>query len=138
MKTNHIEHLKEKGHRITPARSAIVDLLENTDRPISAKSLHTMLERIGIQVNVTTVYRELEFLLAENIIEKVPLKDTELHYEMKGRPHHHHLMCTECGNIDDITLQSEQILLEEAHTTSSYNINRHSLAFFGTCPRCQE
>lgn len=137
MKNDNIEQLKEKGHRITQARSAIIELLENTDRPISAKSLHIMLERIGIKVNVTTVYREIEFLLAENIIEKVPLKDTELHYEMKGRPHHHHLLCTECGNIEDIALESEHVLLEEAHTVSSYNINRHSLAFYGKCPKCQ-
>lgn len=137
MTNNNIDHLKEKGHRITQARSAIIDLLENMDRPISAKSLHTMLDRIGISVNVTTVYREIDFLLAENIIEKVPLKDTELHYEMKGRPHHHHLLCTKCGDIEDIALESERILLEEAHTVSSYHINRHSLAFYGKCPKCQ-
>lgn len=137
MKSNNIEQLKDKGHRITQARSAIIELLENTARPTSAKALHTMLERIGIRVNVTTVYRELDFLLSENIIEKVPLKDTELHYEMKGRPHHHHLLCTTCGNIEDISLESEHVLLEEAHLVSSYQINRHSLAFYGKCPRCQ-
>ncbi len=137
MKNDNIEQLKDKGHRITQARSAIIELLENTDRPTSAKALHTMLERIGIRVNVTTVYRELDFLLAENIIEKVPLKDTELHYEMKGRPHHHHLLCTICGNIEDISLESEHVLLDEAHTVSSYQINRHSLAFYGKCPKCQ-
>ncbi len=137
MVNDNIEQLKQKGYRITQARSAIIDLLENMDRPISAKALHTMLERIGISVNVTTVYREIDFLLAENVIEKVPLKDTELHYEMKGRPHHHHLLCTKCGSIEDISLESEQVLLEEAHTVSSYKINRHSLAFYGKCPNCQ-
>lgn len=122
---------------MTQARSAIIELMENTERPISAKSIHSMLERIGVKVNVTTVYREIEFLLKENIIEKVPLKDTELHYEMKGRPHHHHLMCTECGTIEDIELESEQSLLEEAHNTSNFMIKRHSIAFFGQCPKCQ-
>ncbi|MBP9691226.1 transcriptional repressor [Candidatus Woesebacteria bacterium] len=137
MKTNHLEEIKGKGHRITQARASILELFENTDRPIEAKALHTMLTRIGVQVNVTTVYREIEFLLKENIIEKVPLKDTELHYEMKGRPHHHHLMCTDCGKIEDMTLESEKNLLEEAHTLSKYHIKRHSIAFFGKCPTCQ-
>jgi Fe2+ or Zn2+ uptake regulation protein len=137
MKINHLEEIKEKGHRITQARAAILDLFENTDRPIEAKAIHTMLAKIGIRVNVTTVYREIEFLLKENIIEKVPLKDTELHYEMKGRPHHHHLMWTECGKIEDLTLESEKNLLDEAHSVSKYQIRRHSIAFFGKCPNCQ-
>lgn len=137
MAQHHIDTIKQKGHRMTQARQAIIELMERTERPISAKSIHTMLERIGVNVNVTTVYREIEFLLRENIIEKVPLKDTELHYEMKGRPHHHHLMCTECGTIEDIELESEQTLLEEAHTMSNFMIKRHSIAFFGQCPKCQ-
>ena len=137
MKSEHIEKIQKEGHRITQARSAIVDLLENTATPISTKALHTMLSRIGIQTNITTVYRELEFLVELNIVEKVPLKDTELYYEIKGRPHHHHLVCTSCGNIEDISLKTESMLLEEAHAVSSYRIQHHSLTFYGQCPQCQ-
>ncbi len=137
MKTIHHEKIKQDGHRMTQARSSIIELLESTPSPISAKGLHTMLERIGVHVNVTTVYRELDFLLEQNIIEKVPLKDSEVLYEMKGRPHHHHLLCTKCGDIQDISLESEHVLLEEARQSSAYQIKAHALAFYGYCKRCQ-
>jgi len=132
----HTEKLKQKGYRMTQSRTSIIELFENTESPLAAKALHKMLERIGVNVNITTVYREVEFLLGENIIEKVPLHDTELHYELKGRPHHHHVLCTSCGLIEDISLESEKILLDEAHSASPFQIKRHSIAFFGECGRC--
>lgn len=134
---DHISNLKNKGFRITSARSSIINLFENTKKPISAASIHNMLGRIGVNVNVTTVYREIEFLLENNILEKVPLKDSELYYELKDREHHHHLMCTDCGVIEDISLESEKTLLDEAHNSSNFAINRHSIAFFGKCPKCK-
>lgn len=137
MTPQHISKLQVKGFRMTQARSSIINLLENTDHPLTASSVHKILKRIGITTNITTVYREIEFLLEQRIIEKVPLYDNELHYEITGRAHHHHLFCTKCASIKDIVLQSEQSLLEEVHNTSSYDITRHSLAFFGTCPDCK-
>jgi len=122
---------------MTHARSSIINLLENTNHPLTVSSIHKILKRIGISINITTVYREIEFLLARKIIEKVPLLDNELHYEITGRAHHHHLFCTSCSSIKDIVLQSEQGLLEEVHKISSYDITRHSLAFFGICPDCK-
>lgn len=122
---------------MTRARTSMIELFQNTKNPISAKALHTMLKRIGIPVNITTVYREIDFLLQQNMIEKVPLTDGELHYEMKGRPHHHHLLCSSCGTIEDISLESEGDLLEEALDKTSFKIKSHSLAFFGICPKCQ-
>lgn len=137
MTSSHLEKIKKLGHRITQARAAIINLMENTQHPLTASSIQKLLNKIGVSINITTVYRELDFLLREHIIEKVPLFDTELHYEITGRPHHHHVMCTTCKNIKDILLQSEKELLEEAHHISSYDIRRHSLAFFGVCPSCQ-
>ncbi|KKQ38169.1 MAG: Fe2+/Zn2+ uptake regulation protein [Candidatus Roizmanbacteria bacterium GW2011_GWA2_37_7] len=136
MITNHLLLLQKKGFRMTQARSSILNLLENTDHPLTATSIHKILKRIGVSTNITTIYRELEFLLEQKIIEKIPLFDTELHYEISGRTHHHHLMCTSCGSIQNIVLQSEKGLLEEMHNISTYDIRRHSLAFFGTCPDC--
>lgn len=137
MSIPHIISLQKKGYRMTQARSALINLLENADHPLTANSMRKLLERIGVSINITTVYREIDFLLNQRIIEKVPLLDTELHYEIVGRKHHHHLFCTACRIIKDIELQSEKNLLEELHNKTSFNINRHSIAFFGLCPDCK-
>jgi Fe2+ or Zn2+ uptake regulation protein len=134
---DYISRLKDQGSRITVARRSIIELFENTKKPISATSINNMLTRIGVNVNMTTVYREIEFLIKMNILEKIPLKDHELHYELKDREHHHHLLCTNCGLIEDITLESEKKLLAEAHQNSNYDISRHSIAFYGKCPKCK-
>jgi len=137
MKNRIVSQLQNKGHRITESRSAIINLLEHTDHPLTAKAIHKILDRVGTRVNITTVYREIEFLLDKKILVKVPLLDNELHYEINGPEHHHHAMCTVCGTIYQIKLESEQNLLEEAHHKIAFDIQRHSLAFFGICPSCK-
>jgi Fur family ferric uptake transcriptional regulator len=137
MESKYISDLRQKGFRITQARTAILELFENTKKPISASSIHSMLLRLGVNVNITTVYREIEFLVEKEILEKIPLKDSELYYELKDREHHHHLLCTSCGTIEDIALKSEKKLLEEVQNSTKYSINRHNISFFGYCPKCK-
>jgi len=136
MKSDIISKLSNKGFRMTQARQTIVNLLDNSDHPMTARSIHKTLIKIGSKVNITTVYRELDFLLSQNIIIKVPLLDNELHYEINSGEHHHHLLCQSCGQIQNLVLNSEKKLLEEAHSFSGFEIKRHSLAFFGTCQNC--
>ncbi|PIQ73879.1 hypothetical protein COV58_00115 [Candidatus Roizmanbacteria bacterium CG11_big_fil_rev_8_21_14_0_20_36_8] len=134
---SHINNLQSKGFRITSARSAIINLLESTPHPITANSIHKLLKKVGTDVNITTVYREIEFLLSQKIINKIQLFDTELHYEMADRTHHHHIVCTDCKAIEDLKIDSEKDLLDEVCSDTRYKISTHSLTFYGVCPACK-
>lgn len=129
--------LKSQGYRITQARAALINLLEQTSHPVTAQAISRILKKIGMSVNITTVYREIEFLLSHGIIETVPLVPHELHYELAGRPHHHHILCVTCGTIQDVRMDTEQELIHVAQHTTSYKIRSHTLTFYGVCPTCQ-
>jgi len=132
-----INDLQGKGFRITSARSAIINLLESTPHPITVNGIHKLLKKVGTEVNITTVYREIEFLLSQQIINKIQLFDTELHYEMSDRAHHHHIVCTDCKMIEDLKIDSEKDILDEACSNTRYKISTHSLTFYGLCPTCK-
>ncbi|KKR72638.1 MAG: hypothetical protein UU14_C0003G0001, partial [Candidatus Roizmanbacteria bacterium GW2011_GWB1_40_7] len=57
-----IKRLREDGFRIGRVRKNIVELFENSTKPISAQDIVELLFHKNISANKTTVYRELDFL----------------------------------------------------------------------------
>jgi len=136
---NIISDLKQAGHRITQARSIIIKILFNSKSPMTALELLSALEKEGVKVNKTTVYREMDFLLREKIIKELDFGDGKKRYEMDlTDSHHHHVICLKCGKVEDIELKTDLLSEEEkiAHE-KKYQIINHSLEFFGYCPDCK-
>lgn len=135
MQITRVENLlKQKGARITRARSAILDAVFSHKTPLSAPKILKKLEKKGLKVNKTTVYRELSFLVKNNILQEVFIKPSIIHYESAFLPHHHHLICDNCGDVKEIKM-NEKLLLGSVPKTD-FTIKRHNLEFFGLCVNC--
>ncbi len=134
-----INKLKSGGHRITPAREQIVEIFINSTTPISAGDLIESFKILNIPVNKTTIYRELDFLLRENLLQEIEFGEGKKRYELKTSHHHHHIICLNCRKVEDVDLEvdlhDEEKKIEKA---SGYKINYHSLEFFGICKNCQK
>lgn len=129
--------LKTDGHRITPIREKIIDLISKSESPLSAPELQEFFLISKIKVNKTTIYRELDFLLQKTLINEVEFGDGKKRYELNDG-HHHHLICLNCSKIEDVDLETdlsrEQSKIEKE---TGFKIKSHSLEFFGYCKNCQ-
>ena len=95
---------KFRGHvsRWTAPREAILELLSQASRHMSAKEIHAFLYKANPNLGLTTVYRTLDLLDRMNLINKITLGDGHGRYEFKREDkedHPHHLICTQCGKI---------------------------------------
>lgn len=108
----------------------VFDLVSKSKLPVDASYL---IEKL--KVNKTTVYRQIEKLLAEDMIIEVELGDGKKRYELKSLVHHHHLVCKKCGKLEDIRLD-ERVILAEVSKKSKFKVEDHSLEFFGICVNC--
>lgn len=132
-----IGRLRAQGHRVTKTRQGVLKLLSENRKPVAASETPKLLEREGIIVNKTTVYRELDFLFREGCIDEVRLNDGRRYYEMVSE-HHHHAICIECKGVDDVVLESELAKEEKRiERELDFKILHHSLEFFGVCARCR-
>lgn len=135
-----VDTLRSLGHRITPVRQAIVELFFSHDRPVSAADIMDMLKKQHKTVNKTTVYREIDFLVAQGFVTVVRVDQSKMLYERYGAHHHHHVVCSSCGAIEDIaskTLERSLAVLEQAVTQDTgYVVSEHSVELFGLCPSC--
>ncbi len=134
-----ISKLRLGGHRITPIRSRIIDLFIKAQSPISATDLIESFKKSDAKVNKTTIYRELDFLVSENLIRSIEFGEGRKRYELASDSHHHHLVCLKCKKIEDVDLKTdlsdEELIIEK---NTGFKIESHSLEFFGYCKNCRK
>lgn len=126
--------LHDKKVRLTTSRAAIIDLIYKSQAPVSAPEILQRLAKNNLKVNKTTVYRELAFLVKNGIACEVYLSPELVHYESALLPHHHHLVCDNCGSVEEISV--DESILAGIMKKSRFTIKRHTMEFFGLCPRC--
>ena len=129
--------LREKGFRVTKGRLKLLALLEHSGQPLSIQQILTLWK--GTPPNVTTLYRSLTNLNLSEVVRRIDLNTGIAHFEYTpDRPHHHHIICNDCGTIEEIAGCSLRALEKEiVHSSKQFkNISTHNLEFFGHCIRC--
>jgi len=129
--------LKACGLKVTPRRLELVALLKRAKHPLSAHDIKTQWKKGS--VDMVTLYRALDALVAASVVRKIDLQHGHTDYELvTPGEHHHHLVCIGCGAIEDVEgcpAKSMQKQLLEASANFS-SIQEHSFEFFGTCNTC--
>jgi len=131
-----ISTLRDKGFRITYIRKQIIVIFSRVKKPLSARDIYTNLISKKINVNRTTVYRELEFLVNQNYLNPVYIKPQEISYEAANLVHHHHLICEVCGKVDNITNCLADNFERDVFRKKRFKIKKHTLEFYGVCAKC--
>lgn len=129
------ETLKKNSFKITPTRIAVLDIFTKSHKPICALYI---CQKLNGKINEATVYRMLSSFEKTEIIKKIDLKKDCAYFELNN-DHHHHIVCTKCGEIEDFRENKEiEKLLEKVVGESKKfkNIQEHSLELFGLCRVC--
>ncbi len=139
--------LRGCGYRITVPREAILGVLSQTSEHLSAEDIYLAVHKIYPNVGLTTIYRTLELLVHMGLVFKFDFGDGRARYELsegpKGKDHHHHLVCTNCGRVIDYTdfIDEEIELLSRTEKGLSkkfnFSIANHLIQFYGLCDKCQ-
>lgn len=132
--------LADGGLRLTAARSAVIRSLAGADGPRSAAELYEHLHR---SVPLSSLYRSLAVLEEAGILDPHHGARGLTRYELAEwlTGHHHHLVCVECGTVDDIRLPDTveaalERLVAEVADSAAFSSQAHSLEIEGRCPRC--
>lgn len=139
---NYAEHavsrLREGGFRITRSRRLVLDALEGAQRPLSPYALHDLLAGRGDSVDTVSIYRILETLETTGLVHRVAFSGGYLPCRLEDHPGcHHHLICRECGVVQEVDCPGMASVEREAAEESRFRIERHLIEFVGLCPACQ-
>lgn len=134
-----VNKLRAGGERITPIRTAMIDILSKSKQPVTPQELLLALSKKGFKANKTTIYRQLEVLQRYGLVNKVNFADRTKRYEIVSENgHHHHLVCLQCQRIEDVSFPTDLVEQEKAILKNhTFKVLQHSLEFFGICKTCQ-
>ena len=129
-----IELLKEKGLKITPQRIAIVELL-NYHGHLSIAKLYEFIKQKFPSISLATIYKNLNAMVENGFVNEVKIIGQDSRYEL-AKASHSHVVCRECGHMEDIMLDDKDIKVKAAGL-SGFDIDETSLIFYGLCPKCR-
>ena len=88
-------------------------------------------------ISRSTVYRNLNILADNGDILKVMIPDGADRYDFNTTSHYH-IVCDECGRVDDIEAKTNERLVDEVSDSFGYKVKGFTAVFFGTCPECNK
>lgn len=138
--TTAARRLAAAGQRYTSSRRALVEVLTHTDRPLTLPEILACDESLS----QSSAYRNLSELIAAAVVSRVVTAEEHGRFELAQdlTEHHHHLVCTRCGRVDDFTVSAEMeagldVALERIATDRGFTTTHHQLDLIGTCQSCR-
>jgi Fe2+ or Zn2+ uptake regulation protein len=131
--------LRAVDQRYTRQRRELVDLLCEARHPRSIPEILAVQPKLA----QSSVYRNLAVLTQAGVVRRVVAADDFARYELAEdlTEHHHHLICSTCGGIEDFTA-SPQVERTVARTITDiadrtgFVSQHHRLDLIGTCAAC--
>jgi Fur family peroxide stress response transcriptional regulator len=133
-----ITKLKERGHRLTPQRMAVLKILAASEGHPSVEQVYEHVKVDFPMTSLATIYKTVTLLKEMGEVLELGFSDDSNRYDGNKPYPHPHLICTECRNILDPEVVSLGELRQEVARSTGYRIMSHRLDFFGVCPQCQE
>ena len=137
--TTAAQRLRANGLRYTSSRRAVVEVLSSTDRPLTIPEILSQDPSLA----QSSAYRNLTELISCGVVHRLIAGDEYSHFELAEdlTSHHHHLVCTHCGRVEDITLSdavelSMTAALDTAAESFGFTAEHHRLDVLGRCAAC--
>lgn len=133
-----LDQLRAHGHRITPQREMIIDILAHSTRHMSAEEILDDLQHHTSAINIATVYRTLDLLWDEGVANRNELGEGKHVYSAARHGPHLHLVCRHCRRVIEIDPDLLIPLRRELKETYHFDIDLHHISLSGVCANCQE
>jgi Fur family transcriptional regulator, ferric uptake regulator len=131
--------LRAVGQRYTPKRRALVDSLRRAGKPVSMTDVVSG----RAAPPQSSAYRNLAVLEQAGVVRRVITEGEFARFELTEdlTEHHHHLICSSCGKVEDVTLSSDLEVtldrtLDRLAKRAGFADVDHRLDLIGTCADC--
>jgi Fur family ferric uptake transcriptional regulator len=134
------EELNNVGLKATLPRLKVLQVFQAHERRhLSAEDVYKRITEANGDVGLATIYRVLGQLTDVGILVRsvFDAESGKAVYEVHEGKHHDHLVCLECGRVDefvDDVIEKRQKAVAEAN---GYALAQHQLALYGYCAECR-
>ena len=128
-----------KGYKTKQKESIYNYIKENRGGSFTVDELSDMLDKSGIKVGKTTVYRFLEALADKGEVKKLKTDDKKsVSYEIlsDGCDDHYHLKCIDCGKLIHADCDILNELAKHFFDVHNFTVDNKKTVIYGKCEKC--
>jgi Fe2+ or Zn2+ uptake regulation protein len=133
------ELLGSRDQRYTRGRRMIVDALREARGPVTLPDLLVAAPSLAL----SSAYRNLAVMEEAGVVRRLVHGGEHAHFELAEDllGHHHHLICTRCGNVQDVILdnrleRSLDAAFGRVADDAGFMPERHAIDIYGACSDC--
>jgi Fur family ferric uptake transcriptional regulator len=124
--------------RMTTARQLILDELKDAETHLTAIQIYNNLKKRLPSLNISTVYRSLEYLVGNHLISVSDLGQGSPVYESLQTEIHHHLVCLNCKEVMQLENEIVNQFFGTLQEEKNFIVLTNHLVIYGHCEICQE
>ena len=130
------EYLQKNGHRKTPERYAILDMIYTIKGHFDIDTLYHSMEDEGqFRVSRATLYNTIILLLDANLVIRHQFGNSSQYERAYKNETHHHMICTECGKVTELEDENLKKAIVETKL-KKFTASHYSLYIYGVCSKC--
>ena len=128
---------RDNNMKLTPQRIAIYEMLMSTKSHPSAETIYDSIKDRYPTMSLATVYKTLKSLVQLNLAQEINVGEGNFRYDANAEPHPH-IVCINCGRVDDIDNLDLSFINESAENFTDYDILKSKVYFYGICSDCKQ
>jgi Fur family ferric uptake transcriptional regulator len=133
-----ISFLRARGMRVSVPRRLMLSTLFAAEAPISAEGLAGLLKASGADVDVASIYRNLEAFERTGLVRHFHLGHGPGLYSLVGHDDREYLYCERCHEVLVVSGDRLAAAREAIRAASGYEARFTHFPIVGVCGRCAD
>jgi Fur family ferric uptake transcriptional regulator len=128
--------LKRRGLRASASRRMIIQILDETVAPLSAREISRGPDGASIGLDLASVYRNLEILEEHGLVHQIQAGRGPGRYVLTGGVEREYLVCDRCGAIADVDPSEMDTVRTVIRERYGYEVRFRRVPMVGLCREC--
>lgn len=129
------EQFRAQGLKVTPQRQSIFRALAGATAHPTAEAVYATVSAELPTISLRTVYQTLNDLAAMGELSTLDLGTGSTRFDPNTEPHHH-LVCEDCGRIDDVNAAFPGVSVPVTDQAAGFEVATTEIVFRGRCAEC--
>lgn len=128
--------LKESGLKATFQRMNILERIEAYGH-MSIDTIYEEVIKTHPSLSLATIYKNIILMVEKGVLVEVPIAGKKSKYEL-CKEDHIHLVCTECGEVEDKPKNAiADNLFASMTQKENFTLSKQQINLYGVCSSCQ-
>ena len=128
--------IRKNNLKNSKQREFILKAIYEDGGHLSPEDIFAIIKKTYKNTSISSIYRILSFLEKEGFVNSLEVDKTGKRYEIASGLHHDHIICVECGKIEEFCNEEIENLQIEVANSHNSKLVGHDMLLYVVCKDC--